>query len=155
MLIAGVFFCFSLVRTNLAQSNRENFGVTEQGNGVFMATIGVASVLTQSVGLPLLTKFITNTQGQLIAGCLISILAFLGNIFSISFELTIVAVSVMILGNGVLTTTITARYSQALPKGNTGSGLGVSGAVQSLMGVIAPTLAGFLYYVCIFEFFYF
>eukprot|EP00012_Vannella_robusta_P008986 CAMPEP_0206201364 /NCGR_PEP_ID=MMETSP0166-20121206/11496_1 /ASSEMBLY_ACC=CAM_ASM_000260 /TAXON_ID=95228 /ORGANISM="Vannella robusta, Strain DIVA3 518/3/11/1/6" /LENGTH=170 /DNA_ID=CAMNT_0053620009 /DNA_START=585 /DNA_END=1097 /DNA_ORIENTATION=+ len=126
-------------------SNKENFDVGAQGNGIFMASLGASSVITQSIGVPVISRFFVTTKWQLISGCSVLIFAFAANVMAPSFELTILAASLMILGNGILSTTVTARYSQALPKGNTGGGMGVSGAVTSLMGVISPTLAGILY----------
>lgn len=164
-MTAIVYFSLSLIRSNMPLSNKENFDVGAQGNGIFMASLGTSSVITQSIGVPVISRFFVTTKWQLISGCSVLIFAFAANVMAPSFELTILAASLMILGNGILSTTVTARYSQALPKGwfhfmilvsywvanemkgNTGGGMGVSGAVTSLMGVISPTLAGILYQV--------
>ena len=112
-----MYFTVALARNNMPLSNKDRFGISVKGNGIFMAVLGAASVITQSIGLPFITSNIRTTHGQLIAGCIIMIISFFGNTLAPTFELTLVAVSLMIFGSGILSTTITASYSQALPKG--------------------------------------
>lgn len=144
LLSAILSFSFWLVRSNLSLANKDRFGISSKGNGLFMSVLGGASVLTQSVGLPLTTKLCTSIQGQILAACVILITAYMGNVWASTFEWVMVYVCLMVLGNGILSTVITARYSQEL-RGKVGSGMGVSSALQSLVGVIAPTLGGFMY----------
>ena len=82
-----------------------------------MAVLGGASVVTHSIGFPIISSKIHHTKGQLIIGCLILIVAFFGTTIAPNFEITLITVSSMILGSGIVSTTTTACYSQALPRG--------------------------------------
>src|SRR3990167_11371459 len=81
-----------------------------------MAYIGVSSALTQAFGISYSAR-IKKKNNRMIVGCLLLIFGFFYEVYSNNLWLSLLSIGIIIFGAGILTTTITASFSQLLPKG--------------------------------------
>ncbi|XP_013389470.1 solute carrier family 22 member 18 [Lingula anatina] len=119
------------------------FNLPADKNGYILSYQAVLTMLSQGFGVGFLTSRFSD--GALLKFCFV--------IFTLSYLLMALVKDVILvcivstpltIGVAVLVVTTTSEMTKVIPEADTGSILGLSMAVDSLGGIISPTLGGFL-----------
>uniref|UniRef100_H2Z9D0 Major facilitator superfamily (MFS) profile domain-containing protein n=2 Tax=Ciona savignyi TaxID=51511 RepID=H2Z9D0_CIOSA len=130
---------FSMIALN-------HFHLTAEQNGYVLSYAGVLSIISQGFIIGRLTKSGHN-EWTLINGCILVLCisnALMALLVSdiISFCISLIP---MVAAGAVFSTVIQAMLTKTVQPEDTGSMLGVSMAVHSLIRSVSPTIGGFLF----------
>ncbi|XP_066268865.1 solute carrier family 22 member 18-like isoform X1 [Branchiostoma lanceolatum] len=140
--------CLSLLPSMLLQSTfpiimASTFDMGPQDSGIFMAYIGLVSMLTMGVGVGIITKRFTDLT---ILRC--STMSFIvSNVFMIGASKIwhmYVTVTPADVGGATMGVIMNSALTKVVPAEDTGAVMGLSGAMQHLVHTVAPSIGGWL-----------
>jgi DHA1 family tetracycline resistance protein-like MFS transporter len=119
------------------------FALDAEGTGLILTYVGVLSVIVQGFLVGRLSRRFGEARLIVFSTALMAISlgawALVANVPALLAVLAPIALS-----GGILNTVINSAITQAVSPDEVGGTLGLSGALESLTRVIAPTLGGFL-----------
>ncbi|HLZ56708.1 MAG TPA: MFS transporter [Ktedonosporobacter sp.] len=149
LLLAGVFYSvpFMVFRSTITLLTKDNLGWHPENIGLILLVVGSMDILVQGVLigrlLPIFGEVRLVVGGfvcQIIGYLLISVVA-----FEASPIILFTGVTIYALGGGLIEPSLGALSSRAAGSEHQGAFLGGSQSLQSLVYILAPLWAGFLY----------
>ena len=134
---------FGLFQSNFALVALYRLGMSSQSTGYVLTYVGLLAVLVQGLAIGRLTKRFSDNQliSVCVAGMAVALLAW-G--LTPNVPLLLVVLAPLALAGGTLNTVLNSALTKAVPPDEVGGTLGLSAALQSLSGVVAPTLGGLM-----------
>jgi MFS family permease len=134
---------FGLFQSNFALFVLYRLGLQSQSTGYILAYVGLLAVLVQGLAIGRLTVRFAEKQ-LVFAGVVIMTVALLAWGFTPKVSLLLVVLAPLALAGGTLNTVLNSLLTKSVSPEEIGGTLGLSAALQSLAGVIAPAAGGFL-----------
>jgi MFS transporter, DHA1 family, tetracycline resistance protein len=134
---------FATFQSIFALYAQVKLGLTADKTGYILAYVGILSVLVQGVGIGFLTKRFRETW-LIITGLWLMSGALLAWAFTPNLLVLLIVMLPLSLAGGVLNTVIQAALTKAVSRDELGGTLGLSGSLEAITRVIAPTVGGFL-----------
>ncbi|MFO7698687.1 MAG: MFS transporter, partial [Anaerolineae bacterium] len=134
---------FGIFQANFALFSLVRLGQGAQSTSFILAYVGLLAVLVQGLAIGRLTAHFS--EGQLVLGgvtLLAACLLLWG--FTGSVPLLLVVLAPTALAAGTLNTVLSSLLTKSVSRDEVGGTLGLAAAMQSLAGVIAPSLGGAL-----------
>jgi DHA1 family tetracycline resistance protein-like MFS transporter len=134
---------FGVFQASFALWALRRLGFDSQSTGYVLAYVGLLSVLVQGLAMgPLTKRFPERTL--IVGGLGLLCLSLLGWGFTSRLWLLLVVLAPTALAAGVLNVALTSALTKASSREDVGGTLGIATSLQSLTGVAAPILGGFL-----------
>jgi DHA1 family tetracycline resistance protein-like MFS transporter len=134
---------FAMLQTIFGLYALRRFALDAEGTGLILTYVGVLSVIVQGFLVGRLSRRFGEARLIVFSTALMAISlgawALVANVPALLAVLAPIALS-----GGILNTVINSAITQAVSPDEVGGTLGLSGALESLTRVIAPTLGGFL-----------
>ncbi len=134
---------FAMLQTIFGLYALRRFALDAEGTGLILTYVGVLSVIVQGLLVGRLSRRFGEARLIVFSTALMAISlgawALVANVPALLAVLAPIALS-----GGILNTVINSAITQAVSPDEVGGTLGLSGALESLTRVIAPTLGGFL-----------
>ena len=134
---------FAIFQSIFALYANLKLGLSADKTGYILAYVGVLSVLVQGVGIGILTRRFRETW-LIISGLWIMGGALLAWAFTPNLLILLIIMLPLALAGGVLNTVIQSAITKAVSRDELGGTLGLSGSLEAVTRVIAPTIGGFL-----------
>ncbi|MFX1537208.1 MAG: MFS transporter [Promethearchaeota archaeon] len=144
ILFASISLSFSGMESTLALLGEVRFGLDEVLTGVVFLVVGIVAIVTQGgIIRPLSNKF---ADSLLIAfGFVFLVIGFAGLSTVASLIDMVVWVIPLAFGSSIANPTLGALLSKRAPSENAGEVLGINQGVGSLMRIVGPLFATFLF----------
>jgi len=134
---------FGIFQSNFALFVLYRLGLQSQSTGYILAYVGLLAVLVQGLAIGRLTARFA--EKQLIFGAVaVMAVSLLAWGFTPSVPLLLVVLAPLALAGGTLNTVLNSLLTKSVSPDEVGGALGLSAALQSLSGVVAPALGGLL-----------
>jgi len=134
---------FGIFQANFALFALYRLGLESQSTGYILAYVGLLAVLVQGVAIGRLTARFAERQ-LIFMGVIVMTLALFAWGFVPNVPLLLLVLAPLALAGGTLNTVLNSLLTKAVAADEVGGTLGLSAALQSLAGVIAPALGGLL-----------
>jgi len=134
---------FGLFQSNFALFALYRLGLQSQSTGYILAYVGLLAVLVQGVAIGRLTARFPEKR-LVLAGVVMMTVALLAWGFTPSVPVLLMVLAPLALAGGTLNTVLNSLLTKSVSPDEVGGILGLSAALQSLSGVIAPVAGGFL-----------
>ena len=121
----------------------QSIGLTSQTTGYVLAYVGLLSVITQAGLIGMLTRRFRENW-LIVTGLWVMMGALFAWAFTAQLWLLLVVILPLALSGGVLNTVVQSAISKSVSRDEVGGILGISGSLEAITRVIAPTLGGFL-----------
>jgi DHA1 family tetracycline resistance protein-like MFS transporter len=118
-------------------------GLTSQTTGYVLAYVGLISVITQAGLIGMLTRRFRENW-LIVTGLWVMAGALFAWAFTDRLWLLLVVILPLGLSGGVLNTVLQSAITKSVSRDEVGGILGISGSLEAITRVIAPTLGGFL-----------
>ena len=143
--ITAIAMGFVMLQTVLAFYGQSLYGWGSLEVGLILAMVGIEQAVFQIGVVPALVSKL-GTWKVLFAG----IIAFTVSFGILSFEnpeyIALLALTIFALGYSFFQTPVISYISQISREGESGANLGITQSAQSLASIIAPLIAGYLFY---------
>ena len=134
---------FGVFQASFALWALQRLGFDSQKTGYVLAYVGLLSVLVQGLAMGWLTRRFSE-RTLIVGGLGLLCLSMLAWGFTARPWLLLVVLAPTALAAGVLNVALTSALTKASSREDIGGTLGIATSLQSLTGVIAPILGGFL-----------
>jgi DHA1 family tetracycline resistance protein-like MFS transporter len=118
-------------------------GLTPQTTGFVLAYVGVLSVIVQAGLIGMLTRRFSENS-LIISGLWIMTGALLAWAFTTNLWALLVVMLPLALSGGVLNTVLQSSISKSVAREEVGGMLGISGSLESITRILAPSIGGLL-----------
>jgi DHA1 family tetracycline resistance protein-like MFS transporter len=134
---------FGLFQANFALFALYRLGLQSRSTGYILAYVGLLAVLVQGLAIGRLTARFAEKQ-LVLAGVAVMATALLAWGFTPNVPVLLVVLAPLALAGGTLNTVLNSLLTKSVSPDEVGGTLGLSAALQSLSGVIAPVAGGLL-----------
>jgi DHA1 family tetracycline resistance protein-like MFS transporter len=134
---------FGLFQANFALFALYRLGLQSRSTGYILAYVGLLAVLVQGLAIGRLTARFAEKQ-VVLAGVAVMATALLAWGFTPNVPVLLVVLAPLALAGGTLNTVLNSLLTKSVSPDEVGGTLGLSAALQSLSGVIAPVAGGLL-----------
>jgi MFS transporter, DHA1 family, tetracycline resistance protein len=134
---------FSTFQSIFALYAQYKLGLTADKTGYILGYVGVLAVITQGGLIGPLTKRFRENQ-LIITGLWLMAFALVGWAFAPNLVTLLIVMVPMALSGGVLGTVLQSAITKAVQPQEIGGILGISGSLEAMTRVIAPTVGGLL-----------
>ena len=136
-------FAFIMFQTMFSVVAKERLGIEAQARGYLLAYGGVLAATVQGGLIGVLTKRFSESRLMLVS-CVLLAVGFILWAVAPSIWFLMIALLPLAVGGGVLSTVNRSLLSKSVKPAQIGGALGLSTAIESMNGIIAPVLGGLL-----------
>lgn len=121
----------------------QSIGLTSQTTGYVLAYVGLLSVITQAGLIGMLTRRF-HENWLIVTGLWVMMGALFAWAFTAQLWVLLIVMVPLAISGGVLNTVLQSAVSKSVSRDEIGGILGISGSLEAVTRVIAPTVGGFL-----------